>query len=208
MLHVSQKESFRALYKIVEDFRPDLLILDPLYRVHLGSPDNAGEVQITTGALNIIGQEFNPALWIPHHEHRARLDQFGSNYEKNSERYAGSWAWSAWCSLMYGFKFNLEKHEASLLTYVDRGGRQVAEATSLVLHDTEEQLCFEVSATTKVRAAIPHVIGMNIRQAAEFVGVHHETMRRALDAAAKAGEIVLVRGGAGRESMIQLPGEL
>ena len=84
----------------------------------------------------------------------------------------------------------------------------MAEATSLVLHDTEEQLCFEVSATTKVRAAIPHVIGMNIRQAAEFVGVHHETMRRALDAAAKAGEIVLVRGGAGRESMIQLPGEL
>ena len=204
-MHLNTASGESTLRGLVDSERPDLLILDPLYRLHKGSVNNDDLVADTTAVLNDLGQHYGHATWMPHHEHKERHDQFGMAFEDRSSRYAGSWALGAWCSSMFGFQFAMKKKTASLSAYFERKPR-LQETISLTLEDTEGQLLFHVGLHERlvvdINTAPEKIFGKGIAEAATDYGQDKETFRRTLIKLQADGHLILVPGGPGRQTMI------
>lgn len=57
----------RRLRRTVEQFRPDMLLLDPLVRMHRIDENSAGEVSTLLGFLRALQREFQTAVVLVHH---------------------------------------------------------------------------------------------------------------------------------------------
>ena len=199
-LHLHTPPGARALRAVLEEDRPDVLMLDPWYRLYKGSANDDGLMGEVTAVLNEEASKFKHATWIPHHEHKLRTD-FGVEFETKAQRYAGVWTLGAWVTNMYGFHFSAETHNARFMPLVERFPR--LKAINLVLRDEPDILLFDFSAADRVIQSLPELEGMSIGGAAKYLGMHRESMDRALHRMQKDGTVVLVKQG--RETIIGVP---
>lgn len=186
-LRLGTEAGVEELAKALEQDRPDLLILDPFYRLLVGSINKDDVVGPVTGVLLYLRQKYGFATWLPHHEHRLRRDQYGAEYEDAAERYAGNWLLTAWCDTMLGYHLNLKKSTAALTLYFARArpGPDGAEwSVELQMYDTPESLLFAPSGAQRLTwewQSIKHM-GLSLRQLGEMYGIEHpEQVRRLLE---------------------------
>jgi AAA domain-containing protein/uncharacterized protein DUF3854 len=66
-LRIDRPDGLRALRRLVEEVRPDLLDLDPLARFYSGDENSAREVGRLVGALDEILQAYGLAVELVHH---------------------------------------------------------------------------------------------------------------------------------------------
>lgn len=66
-LRIDLPDQQRRLRKTVEQFRPDMLLLDPLVRMHRIDENSAGEVSTLLGFLRALQREFQTAVVLVHH---------------------------------------------------------------------------------------------------------------------------------------------
>jgi RecA-family ATPase len=200
-LFLNTDEGAKALEQLVTDEAPDLLILDPLYRMVKGGVNKDEEVGDATAILNAISQAHGHATWLVHHEHRAKHDSYGMEYETDSQKYAGSWVLAAWPDMLLGFKFNKMNKSATLALYDQRESQlEAGEKVGLLLEDTPASLIFKPGLADRLMGALPALYGKSISAAAREYSVAPETMRRVLQEFQKNGIIILVPNG--RETLI------
>ncbi|HHT9130861.1 MAG TPA: AAA family ATPase [Candidatus Tripitaka californicus] len=182
-LRLHQPASVQALQAVWEKERPDLLILDPYYRLHAVSVNDDDAVARTTDALNLLTAQYGHATWLPHHEHRIRHDTFGTEYEDDAEKYSGSWVFGAWCDSMYGFRFNHKERKAQFSAHFERTPR-MERAVQLQLKDTIDTLLFVPSLEARIAKAADagELDGRSLRNIGAEYDAHPEQVRRALKA--------------------------
>lgn len=204
-LYINTPAGEGTLRSLVKIEAPDLLILDPFYRIHKGSVNDDDTVNNTTAVLNDLGQEYGHATWMPHHEHREKYNRDGMAYENSETRYAGSWALAAWCSAMFGFRFSMKKKTAQFSSYMERRPR-LGDPVALSLQDTEEELLFQVGLVERlvvdIAQAPERLFGKSMREAAADYGQNHETFRKVLMELQQRGLLMLIPGGPGKETRI------
>ena len=182
-LRLHQPASVLALQTVLDREHPDLLVLDPYYRLHAGSVNDDDAVARTTDVLNLLTAQYGHATWLPHHEHRVRHDTFGTEYEDDAEKYSGSWVFGAWCDSMYGFRFDHKGKKASFSAHFERTPR-MEKAVQLTLHDTPEELLFLPSLEQRLGQAASRgeLDGRSLRNIGKEYEAHPEQVRRALKA--------------------------
>lgn len=179
-LHLATPDGRRTLFTILDADRPDLLIVDPFYRTIVGSVNDDGVVGAATGVLTAATMEYGHASWMPHHQHRPKHDMMGQQFEGDAERWAGSWALTAWCDAMYGFKMTPKTHKAQLLNLDTERTPRMGEGIKLDLVDEPERLVF-VPALEERLVMVPDWEHLPVSELARRLGgMHHEEVRRAV----------------------------
>ena len=67
-IKIDSSEGSMELYKALEFYKPDLVILDPFYRLHSKNEDKAQEMAQVLSFIKSLAQQFKTAFFILHHE--------------------------------------------------------------------------------------------------------------------------------------------
>ena len=93
-LHTS--EGAEGLLTAIGDFKPDILIIDPVYFAFTGSLSDDKVVREFIGQLRIIQDTLKCALILVHHTHKIRFDNKGKLITEGDEAIFGSKFLKAW----------------------------------------------------------------------------------------------------------------
>lgn len=202
-LFLANQGTLTEVDKVMEAEHPDLVVFDPLYRLLTGgSISDDAVVMAATGALLSLSMRHHHATWLPTHEHRARHDTFGSQYELPAQRYAGSYVLAAWCESMFGLEMDAKTKKASFSAHFERDEEVPREPLNLRLLSTPEKLAFELGVEERIMMRLPELLGLGMRAAARELGVSQEGFRQAAQVLAKQGRIGLAAQGPGKETII------
>ena len=186
-----------CLASLMAAHRPELLILDPLYRIHHGTLTDDGEVAATTGFINSLVMQYGTAVWVPAHTHRVRMDLMGKRIDEGSSAYFGSYVLAAWPNAAFGFTFDKADKLAKLTAHDEREPRfePAWGQVRLKLIDPPDKLGFVVVLESRLRAVLPTLVGQGIREIGRQFDVHPEQVERALRGLQKEGLLMLVPQG-------------
>lgn len=88
-LKLDNQALFELFKKSLQEIRPDVLILDPLYNLHNLDENDAGEMQLVFDKLDELIKEFNLALILVHH-HRKEYAGPGGDTSRPEDRARGT----------------------------------------------------------------------------------------------------------------------
>ena len=66
-LYIDNDEAFEIMYKIIQELKPDVLILDPLIRFHDADENSASQVSQVFGRLRLLIEELGISIILVHH---------------------------------------------------------------------------------------------------------------------------------------------
>lgn len=89
---------FEYLEKQIQDIRPDVLVIDPIYRTMTGEMGAMGVVQNYIDQLEKLMGKYNLSLFLVSHTRKA--DRGVANYEYNSDDMIGSSFWQNWADTL------------------------------------------------------------------------------------------------------------
>lgn len=101
--------------KTMQEFKPELIVLDPLYLMSGGqslSDDAVAGAMVES--INKIKEQLNCAVLLIHHEHREKKDEKGKIRQEGIESYAGSYVWRANVSEIIRFEYFGDRPEDKL----------------------------------------------------------------------------------------------
>lgn len=101
---LTQRAGIGWLLRRVENFKPDLLCIGPLYRLHFGDPNDERDARRIAAALDRAREISGCALILEAHSpHQA------ANSRKRSVRPVGSSLWLRWPEFGYGLRLSDEE---------------------------------------------------------------------------------------------------
>jgi hypothetical protein len=108
-LQVDDTNGRANLTRLLQAFHPEVLIFDPLYKIHTQDEDKASQMQRVFNILDDIIRDFHLSVIIVHHRKKAHIDPRGREIDLGLSDLRGSGQISIWADSV----LMLSKHPAS-----------------------------------------------------------------------------------------------
>jgi hypothetical protein len=108
-LQVDDANGRANLTRLLQAFHPEVLIFDPLYKIHTQDEDKASQMQRVFNILDDIIRDFHLSVIIVHHRKKAHIDPRGREIDLGLSDLRGSGQISIWADSV----LMLSKHPAS-----------------------------------------------------------------------------------------------
>ena len=188
-------DGYADLKAIVAATRPDLLVLDPMYKLVSGSLKDDERVGIMTNRLAELTASNGHATLIDHHEHRPKRDEWGMAVSEGDEAYFGSYKIGAWVDRSLTMHFNKKQHRAVLSAGFERIPVFGDDPVTLALHDVPEALGFDLAGSELLRGLLGEFEGKGLSEIGKKLGLHHEQVRREIKKLQEEGVPLALIGG-------------
>lgn len=76
-MRLDRPEDQKVLEAMIEDWRPSLLVVDPVVRVHGGDENSASDISELLGFFRVLQRRFNMAVALTHHTRKAAASNPG-----------------------------------------------------------------------------------------------------------------------------------
>lgn len=210
-LFLNTDEGFSFLNKQLEEHRPRLLILDPLYRFHKGTLVT-DDFNLTTARVNALTQGYELACLVDHHTHREKHDQFGEAVNEGAKGYYGTIFIEAWANNLFFIKAGKTKEQlVSQLTvkngFVRRENRWYGGDVKMMVEEREGSFGFVEGLEDRIVARLDKLVTehMGIREIARLFSASPESTRQVINKLHTEGKVSLNPQGPGRPTVIGYP---
>ena len=120
VLDIRKGEGIPELEEVMNDFQPEIVVLDSLYTSMSGSVRNDEHITAFKYNLKKIQLKFPKCSFIIlHHEHRPKRNQQGDLYETSKERFAGSYLIMAMADISWHLTKDSNQHSETRYFEVD-----------------------------------------------------------------------------------------
>lgn len=149
---MNKPETPGKIIELLGDFKPDIMMFDPLYKMKSGGSlkddDVAGDI---TQNMDILKDKYECTMIIAHHEHRIKIDTgSGKIIEEGDNAIFGSFVWQAWPDHILLLKKNTRVNEkARTLSCATQRSANVIEKLELQLIEPDP-LLFEIREDTGI----------------------------------------------------------
>ena len=194
-------EAFVTIKRRIHEFEPDLLVLDPLYRMVGGDMKDEVPINDTTKRINQLGPDKLCVLLL-HHYHRVRKDTYGNPVPEDADTgFYGSGALAWWADAFYGLEFSKETMFGKIGAALERTPKFGQDKEVELLDDKRaDMLQFIVQESPLGKYAkdiarrLDDLEGLSIRAIAKAINLKtHETARRAISELVDRGFVERVR---------------
>lgn len=107
----------RAVQKAIEDHRPDVVFLDPLYKAFLGNPNEAHLAALVMRFMDNLREQYGFGLVVPMHPRKEQQGVSTRRLTKHDASGSAAWIWGA--EMILGIE-RYPGSQASLLFFKDR----------------------------------------------------------------------------------------
>lgn len=121
-LFLDTPEGSKELTEALNMFRPRVLVLDPLRKLHLGDEDNASHMIRLLNFLDNLRDSYGLSFIITHHAHKPRMDARGRVIDEGMDALRGSNAIAAWADSILMIQEHPNYPDNKILTFTLRHG--------------------------------------------------------------------------------------
>lgn len=106
-----------VLREVIDDKRPDVVVVDPLYKCFLGNPNEAQLAAQVMRFLDSLREAYGFALVVPMHPRKEQQGATGRRLTKHDAYGGATWIWGA--EMILGIQ-RMPQSEAELIFFKDR----------------------------------------------------------------------------------------
>lgn len=197
-------ETLEKIYELLGNFRPDIMIFDPLYKMKshgsLKDDDVAGDM---TTSWDILKEKYKCAIIVAHHEHRVKyIEKTNKIIEEGDNAIFGSFVWQAWPDHIFLLRApEGKKSKKRFLSCVTQRSAKVIENIELILLEPDP-LLFEVADDKNLtQRKIMQLLATKLKTAMHYgaiarrLAVSESSVLRGMRALVKEGIIQRLDGG-------------
>ena len=181
-LELQDRNAMVRLKEEIEKFKPDILIIDPLYAALTGSLSDNAIVRQFIGNLRVLKGALGCALILIHHAHRIRTDgKTGRVINEGDEALYGSAFFKAWADHLLLLENDKRTEIRTLSCKTQRSGKVLKQCNLRLIEP--DPLYFETVEKCETKEALiisilmreEHKEGLAAQEADELYGIKHTT---------------------------------
>jgi len=110
---LDDNDDMAKLGATLDTFKPDVLVVDPLYRFHMGNENDSQEMRTALASLDDLAFEYNLAVVLIHHTHKPQEGESRKGTSSANEL-RGSSTIPGWATSILMMKGNVEEGKVTL----------------------------------------------------------------------------------------------
>jgi hypothetical protein len=127
-----QSRDRKVLRDVIEERRPDVVMLDPLYKAFMGNPNEQQLASQVMRFLDLLREEFGFALVVPMHPRKEQQGVTARRLTKHDAAGSGGWIWGS--EMIVGIE-RYPGSQANLLFFKDRSNTVEPDTRWLMRYD-------------------------------------------------------------------------